>query len=168
MKTFGLGTAASMASRERYARFTASMHAVYSAMEEELDKTTAVASPAVHSVWSEHGKTLRRSEALKKDLADVAEELARSAKNSPATDDYVAGIKRAGEADRSTGGARLLGHLYCRYFADLFGGQMLALPTRAALALAEGTPRHYSFDLPKDGGRRAYIEEVYLAINEAG
>merc|ERR1719324_353309 len=40
MKTFGLGTAASMASRERYARFTASMHAVYATMEEELDRVS--------------------------------------------------------------------------------------------------------------------------------
>mmetsp|Transcript_108320 Transcript_108320/g.169383 ORF Transcript_108320/g.169383 Transcript_108320/m.169383 type:complete len:277 (-) Transcript_108320:151-981(-) len=167
MKTFGLGTAASMASRERYARFTESMHAVYSTMEDELDKTTAEDAPAVHRVWAEHGSTLRRAASLEKDLADVADELRRSAKPSPATDDYVAGIRRAGEHDRLQGGARLLGHLYCRYFADLFGGQMLALPTRVALSLPADTPRHYAFTLPQEG-RRALIEQVYQSLNNAG
>ena len=37
MRVFGLGTAASMASVEKYARFTAAMLAVYKTMEEELD-----------------------------------------------------------------------------------------------------------------------------------
>jgi len=167
MKTFGLGTAASMASRERYARFTASMHKVYSAMEEELDKASATVAPAVHRVWGEYGSTLRRAAALEEDLVDVSESLKRSAKLSPATDDYVAGIRRAGEQDRMQGGARLLGHLYCRYFADLFGGQMLAFPTRVALALPADTPRHYNFDLPAEG-RRALIEQIYQSINAAG
>lgn len=174
MKTFGLGTAASMSSRERYARFTASMHAVYSAMEEELDKATDTASSAVHMVWSEHGKTLRRADALKRDLADVADELALSARPSPATDRYVAGIRKAAEEDRAKGGARLLGHLYCRYFADLFGGQMLASPYRLAVSLPIDAPRHYTFALPplesdgSKGGRRAFIEQVYLSLNKAG
>lgn len=44
MTTFGLGTAASLASRERYTRFTTSLHGVYSAMESSLD---ASASPPV-------------------------------------------------------------------------------------------------------------------------
>lgn len=174
MKTFGLGTAASMANRERYARFTASMFKVYTAMEEELDKTNALVAPAVHYVWSQHGATLRRAQALKHDLDDVSKELASGGKPSPATDKYVEGIRRAGEDDRLTGGARLLGHLYCRYFADLFGGQMLALPTRAALSLPANTPRHYAFDFPplEEGeaksGRREYIEQVYRSLNCAG
>jgi len=191
MRVFGLGTAASMASRERYARFTASMHAVYGAMEEELDRS-AVISPAIGAAWSRHGATLRRAKALQADLADVlgGAEAASAASSaaaaplaqggtSPATARYVAGIREAGASDRAAGaggaqshgtggGARLLGHLYCRYFADLFGGQMLAGPTRAALALDAGTPRHYTFDLPESGGRRALIEEVYLSLNEAG
>merc|ERR1712135_70694 len=48
----------------------------------------------------EHGDILRRSSSLKLDLADVAEELSRSARKTPATEEYVAGIKRAAEADR--------------------------------------------------------------------
>lgn len=174
MKTFGLGTAASMANRERYARFTASMFKVYTAMEEELDASNALATPAVHYVWSQHGATLRRAQALKQDLDDISKELTSGGRLSSATDKYVEGIRRAGEDDRSTGGGRLLGHLYCRYFADLFGGQMLAMPTRAALSLPADTPRHYVFSFPPSGegeansGRRAYIEDVYRSINSAG
>merc|ERR1719221_1959728 len=72
MKTFGLGTAASLASVERYARFTSSMRHVYGAMERALDETT---SPAVTSVWKVYGPSLRREAALTADLADVAETL---------------------------------------------------------------------------------------------
>jgi len=170
MRVFGLGTAASMANRARYARFTASMHAVYSAMEQELDAAAAgnMCVP-VKTVWERHGPILRRANSLELDLADVAGEAdVHAAANSPATIRYVDGIHAA------SGTPRLLGHLYCRYFADLFGGQMLALPTRLALSLPMNTPRHYSFDLPApEGGtpssvRKAYIEDVYQSINEAG
>ena len=66
MKTFGLGTAASLASVERYARFTAAMYHVYTAMESSLD---AAKSPAVAPFWSSFGGDLRRSDALALDLA---------------------------------------------------------------------------------------------------
>lgn len=132
------------------------------------------------------------------DLGDVGGPVVLS---SPATDQYVEAIRSAGADDRSRGGARLLGHLYCRYFADLFGGEktpairhecseidanrqtfalmanvgfflgsMLAMPNRVALGLAPNTPRHYTFDLPplEAGGRRAYIEDVYCSLNDAG
>lgn len=170
MKVFGLGTAASMAGRARYARFTAAMHSVYATMEEELDQAAAAAAPAcpaTRSVWQRHGGVLRRAGALEADLADVVADLGRAPPASPATARYVEGIRRAGQQDRATGGARLLGHLYCRYFADLFGGQALATPYRVALGLAHGTPRHYTFALP-EGGRREYIADIYASLNEAG
>lgn len=165
MRVFGLGTLASMASRERYARFTASMLAVYGAMEEELDQATSQDSPAVHFVWARHGARLRRAGALRADLTDIVDVAPAM---TPATRSYVEAVRAAGADDRSGGGARLLGHVYCRYFADLFGGQMLAGPYRAALKLDKGTPRHYIFDLPEAGGRREYIEDVYRGFNEVG
>lgn len=174
MKTFGLGTAASMASRERYGRFTTSMHAVYTTMERQFDAAAPNASQLVHVLWQRHGDTLRRGPALKQDLEDVLEapgatdEHGVSLALSPATRRYVDAIEAAGADDRSTGGARMLGHLYTRYFADLFGGSVLAAPTRAALVLPPGTPRHYTFSLPVDGGRRALIEDVYQSLNIAG
>ena len=167
MRAFGLGTAATLASRARYRRFTAAMHGVYSAMEHELDGAT---SEPVRGVWAAHGARLRRAPALAADLRDVGVAPgsggAASAPPSPAAARYVARVHHAGGLDRADGGARLLGHLYCRYFADLFGGQMLAAPTRAALALPVA-PRHYAFEFP-GGSRRAYIESLYASLNEAG
>jgi heme oxygenase len=170
MKTFGLGTLASMASRERYARFTGTMYAVYLTMEEELDATAAVSRP-VATVWNPHGPVLRRSERLYKDWLDVSssvppEDPTKESSWSPATLAYVRGIREAGQHDREHSGARLLGHLYCRYFADLFGGQVLATPYRVALSLPADTPRHYAFDF-SGGNRRTLIEGVYSSINDA-
>lgn len=168
MKTFGVGTMASMANKKRYARFTASMSAVYGAMEAELDAAGPDAAPAVHAVWSRHGGILRRASALAADYRDVSPP-AGMPSPSPATARYVSAIRTAGAEDRKTSGARMLGHLYCRYFADLFGGQMLATPYRVALALSPGTPRHYVFDFPdSQGGRRAFIEGIYQSFNEVG
>jgi heme oxygenase len=212
MRVFGLGTAASMASRARYGRFTRSMHAVYATMEEELDATLDAAAPGegvssspVGLVWERHGAVLRREAALLEDLTDVG--LVPFARpglldasgsgsgsvgadhsdegggdwvgaSSPATAAYVAAIREAGASDRRMvvgggeaggegldGGGRLLGQFYVRYFADLFGGQMLGLPTQVAVGLAPGTPRHYDFDI-KD--RRAFIGQVYASLNDAG
>merc|ERR1719162_1596905 len=78
MTAFGLGTLASMATRERYTRFTESMYHVYATMEQELDQTNN--TPATMLVWKKHGDVLRRSEALYYDLKDVitsSEQLAR-------------------------------------------------------------------------------------------
>ena len=222
MTAFGLGTLASMATRERYARFTESMYHVYATMEQELDQINN--TPATMLVWKKHGDVLRRSEALYDDLKDVmtsSEQLARldlirdhrrennnnnNTRNdenstmklirSLPTRNYVTAIQQAGARDRHNdqdgdgrgGGASLLGHLYCRYFADLFGGQMLGLPYNLALTLEKNTPRHYHFDfgtavvcgssddtaaattttttVVRD--RRQYIETLYKDINTAG
>lgn len=59
----------------------------------------------------------------------------------------------------------MVGHLYCRYLADLFGGQQLASPTRLALGL-DGNPKMYEFDLGL--GRKDFIEGLYVSINRVG
>lgn len=174
MRVFGLGTAASMASVEKYARFTAAMLAVYKTMEVELDDCVRAAGEASTTsasahVWARHGATLRRAERLRADLDDVTDAPGRMRASTPAVQRYVDAIREAGEEDRRTNGGRLIGHVYCRYFADLFGGQMLQWPYEKALNLPAGTPRHYHFDFPEDTPeRRAYIESVYACINEAG
>ena len=81
---------------------------------------------------------------------------------TPATASYVA-IGSAADDDANDG-AQLVGHLYCRYFADLFGGQALAAPTRLALGLGE-QPRHYTFDFI---WRTARLIEAHEEINAAG
>lgn len=165
MKTFGLGTAASLSSVERYARFTAAMRRVYGTMEEALDANT---SPVVKPIWSRFGDSLRREPALALDLADVARE-GDEYPITPATLAYCDAIKHAAANDEADGGGRLIGHIYCRYFADLFGGQALAAPTRYALAPAvlPNTPRHYDFG-EFGAQRRESIEALYAAFNEAG
>jgi len=164
MRVFGLGTAASMVSRERYGRFTSSMHAAYQAMEDALDRSS---SPAVMSVWCEFGDDLRRKASLEADLEEVGVTplVSGAVHPSRATNNYVQAIYAAAEDDNATGGARLLGHVYVRYFADLFGGQALAGPTRWALQLAPNSPRHYDFG-PFGANRRESIEKIYAALNE--
>jgi len=198
MRVFGLGTAAALANRGRYSRFTHAMHAAYAAMEHELDSLES--GPAAQ-FWQEYAGILRREPSLRADLADVDVDVKQppsladasplaggngevgegvtaqhtvdaywdeyGEQLTPAARDYVHAIRDAGAADRNNGGARLLGHVYCRYFADLFGGQMLQKPTCWALGLPANTPRHYAFNLP-DGGRRAFIARVYTSLNAAG
>ena len=174
MKIFGLGTAASMASRQRYARFTTAMHHVYSAMETQLD---ANESPPVRAVWQCFGDKLRRAEALQADLEEVGawsplplESSLPSSRYtiSPATVAYVDAIAAASRSDSETGGGRLLAHVYVRYFADLFGGQALSGPYRLALGLDEGSPKHFDFGSFGTHRRRESIESMYAAINAAG
>ena len=137
------------------------MHAVYHAMEAGLDAST---SPAVVPLWARFGDHLRREPSLRADLAEVGAAPCPEG-STPATSAYVAAIRLAADSDNADGGARLVGHLYTRYFADLFGGQALALPTRLALRLGEESPRHYDFgNFGRE--RRANIEAVYGAIND--
>eukprot|EP01063_Lacrimia_lanifica_P002719 TRINITY_DN11454_c0_g1_i1.p2 TRINITY_DN11454_c0_g1~~TRINITY_DN11454_c0_g1_i1.p2 ORF type:complete len:277 (+),score=76.77 TRINITY_DN11454_c0_g1_i1:90-920(+) len=166
MKVFGLGTLSAMASVPRYARFTNSMLAVYGAMEEELDECVRADHAGVARFWSRHGDILRRAAVLEQDLRDV---VPAPLPPSPATAEYVAAIRAAGAADRATGSGRVLGHAYTRYLADLMGGSVLGAPTRMALGLAHGTPRHYAFGYAEQhGGRRAYVEALYGDLNAAG
>ena len=99
------------------------------------------------------------------DLAEVGAWPAASP--SPQTSLYVQAIHDAAAADNATGGARILGHVYCRYFADLFGGQALAGPYRYALGLAPTSPRHYDFGA-FGAARRESIAAIYAGLNEAG
>ena len=159
MKTFGLGTAASLSSVDRYARFTAGMLRVYGTMERSLD---ASSSPATRPLWTRFGESLRREPSLELDLADVA---TQELPVTPATQAYCAAIEAAAAADEADGGGRMIGHVYCRYFADLFGGQALGAPTYYALAPAvlPGAPRHYDFG-EFGANRRESIEAPTLAL----
>ena len=132
-------------------------------MERSLD---ASASPVTQLIWQRFGDALRREPSLALDLADVT---TQALPVTPATRAYCAAIEAAAAADDTDGGGRMIGHVYCRYFADLFGGQALAGPTRYALAPAvlPGTPRHYEFGA-FGANRRESIEGLYAAFNEAG
>ena len=183
MKVFGMGTLASMASRERYLRFTHAMYGVYSTMEEELDRCSVELPPtpnsndhasanniAIAHFWNRHSEILRRAEKLKSDILDISPQHTVSLSSSEyttATEEYRNALRDAGTKDREDGGGRLLGHAYTRYLADLMGGQVLGTPTRLALGLEmDGSPRQYSFTFPVD--RKKYVEDLYHDLNEAG
>lgn len=194
MKTFGLGTLASMANKERYVRFTKSLYGVYSTMEDELDRCAKTGSKVssdesdgadenasrveadndkqspVAYFWNRHSEILRRSELLQKDILAVSadEKLGDDASYSEATLEYMKAIREAGNKDRKDGSGRLLGHAYTRYLADLMGGSVLATPTRLALRLEEGTPVQYSFSFPAENDRKGYVGMIYSDLNESG
>merc|ERR1719491_866025 len=185
MKVFGMGTLASMASRERYLRFTHAMYGVYSTMEEELDRCSVELPPtpptlnsndnastntAIAHFWNRHSEILRRADKLKSDILDISpqETLSLSSEYSTATEEYRNALRDAGTKDREDGGGRLLGHAYTRYLADLMGGQVLGTPTRLALGLKEGTPRQYLFEYESDMDRKTYVEKIYKDLNHSG
>lgn len=180
MKVFGLGTLASMQSRACYRQFLTNLHAVYSTMEEELDATSipAIKTDIIRSVWKNHEHILRRTKRLETDLQKLEGLLAMTTEaNGDVTKQFVPRVSRstlkylqriryAGEMDRENGSGLLLGHLYCRYFADLFGGQMLGKPYELALQLP-GVPKHLQFDF-KNLDRRYYLESLYEDLNKSG
>jgi heme oxygenase len=162
MKVFGLGTIASMSSLNRYEQIVTNLLAIYTAMEHELDitTTTTVTRESDHPVgilWQRHEHILRRSKKLQDDLHEIKElkQVNNSKSNSmreksnvscsECTNKYVTAIRNAVQNDRDNGTRRLIGHLYCRYFADLFGGQILGRPYQLALQLPS-VPRHLQFD----------------------
>merc|ERR1719491_1055820 len=98
MKVFGMGTLASMASRDRYLRFTHAMYGVYSTMEEELDRcSVALPSPsknneiesakeAIAHFWNRHSEILRRADKLEGDMLDLSPRDALPSEYSTATE----------------------------------------------------------------------------------
>lgn len=149
-------------------------------MEEELDATSipAIKTDLIRSVWKNHEHTLRRSGRLEQDLQELEDLLSVTADEtgdadkqtvprvSRATVKYLQRIRYAGEMDREFGSALLLGHLYCRYFADLFGGQMLGKPYELALQLP-AAPQHLQFDM-NGLDRKSYLEKLYGDLNKSG
>ena len=170
MTVFGVGTLATMASRARYGQFLTNFQAIYSTMEEELDAASmpAIKSETIRLVWDPHQGILRRNARLNEDIEEInllVDETNNVSRVSPCTLRYIQAIRQAGEADRESGGGRLLGHLYCRYFADLFGGQMLGRPYELALQLPR-SPRHLEFEFSTS--RQVYLEQLYTDLNKAG
>jgi len=182
MRVFGMGTLASMATKERYLRFTHAMYGIYSTMEDQLDlccpsinptphPSTSTSTPPIpppHPVahfWTRHSKILRRAPLLQHDILALSPSQPPPS-YSPATDRYRTAIRTAGALDRKDGGGRLLGHAYTRYLADLMGGSVLGEPTRLALGLEGDGPRQYRFEF--GGDRRGYVEAVYRDLNGAG
>jgi len=141
-----------------------------SASSIHLSPPTSGTSPkAVTHFWKEHSAILRRADKLKHDLNTIGKSIT-TMKYSPATLEYMNCIHEAGKNDRKNGSAKLLGHAYTRYLADLMGGQVLATPTRLALGLdVSNAPTQYAFDLEDIGmTRKEYVEKIYHDLNTSG
>ncbi|KAJ1630426.1 hypothetical protein T492DRAFT_1002978 [Pavlovales sp. CCMP2436] len=156
MRLFGLGFLAEVSSVKSYVHATASRLRYYTAMEARFD---CAESGAITHVWPLFSAELRRSERLANDLRAVGVDPAYALR-SPALDAYVTTIEKASDDD-------LVGHLYTRYFADMFGGSMLGHPTKLALGLPMECAA-YGFAQHVRANRGEYIESVYAAINAAG
>ena len=155
MKSFGLGFVRSCSSREAYAKFTTSHYHFYSAMEQAFDAQPE--GSAMHGVWAAVPELHGAPAKLEVDLAEVGVDAASTAA-SPAAAAYVQAVEAA---SNSNDGVELIGHFYCRYFADLFGGSMLGTPTRLSLGLKSSSPAFYRFGPTVEDHRADFIEHVY-------
>jgi heme oxygenase len=165
MRVFGTGTLAALKSKSAYISFAASHHHFYDELENRLDDAHRENTPSGR-VWGQFSSELRRAHRLERDLETLLGTSVGAHPPSPATSAYVAAIADAAEREKGAGNPPfLVGHFYCRYLADLFGGSMMGWPTRRALGLAE-TPGFYTHDDAHiNDDRFAYVERVYAAIN---
>mmetsp|Transcript_11167 Transcript_11167/g.29068 ORF Transcript_11167/g.29068 Transcript_11167/m.29068 type:complete len:279 (-) Transcript_11167:35-871(-) len=161
MRIFGLGFLAECASMDSYRHALAGRLAVYTTMEARFDM--AGARSAIGTLWSRFGPELRQRPALMMDLEAVGVrnvDASAIAASHAAVGKYVHAIEAASDDT-------LVGHFYCRYFADLFGGSMLNAPTRLGLGLPRDC-EFYAFPPAVEDNRAEYIESVYEGINEVG
>lgn len=144
-----------IAERDSFARLVAGLYFVYEAMEDAFDKSTN------ESVKALDYKELRRLKSLEEDMAYYfGENWRETVKPTPATQKYVAQIKRVAEEDP----VLLIAHQYTRYLGDLFGGQMMGGMATRSLKLEEGKGvAFYTFDDIPDA--KEFIEEWYTKLN---
>jgi heme oxygenase len=162
MKSFGAGFVRSCASIEEYKHFVTSHYHFYSALEHGFAEQ-ADGQP-MHAIWTAFPDLFGAPKKLAKDLEAVGFDVT-DAPRSSATNKYIDAIR---EASCVHDGVGLVGHFYCRYFADLFGGSMLGKPTNLALNLPEESPSFYRFPSAIENHRADYIEHVYEKMNEEG
>jgi heme oxygenase len=163
MGVFGTGTLCALTSKRELLTFLRAHHAFYAAMEQHLD----AAQTRSGDVWRLFANDLRRAPALQKDILSLGGSM-QPAYSSEGTRAYESRLLYAAtEEAQPSAPPLLLGHLYTRYLADLFGGSMLGAPARFALGLPN-TPHFYQHSDAVSCDRRAYIERLYEALNVAG
>jgi heme oxygenase len=162
MRVFGVGMLAEFASKDSYHHFLLQRYHFYTAMERRFDAVSSSEpnGKGVASLWPKFEMDLRQRPALIADLAAIGENNTDSFRGpSPATEAYIKSIDLACSD-------LLLGHFYCRYFADLFGGSMIGMPTKLALGIPD--PQFYRFPSNVEAHRGDFIESIYENINTCG
>jgi heme oxygenase len=155
MRVFGLGAVAEFTT-DKYKHFAIQRYHFYSAMERRFDDAK---HGGISKVWPKFAGALRQTPCLISDLKEIKVDDPESIPPTLATIAYCERIERCSNDS-------LIGHFYCRYFADLFGGSMLGHPT--SLALSIPFPSFYTFPSHVLDDRAAYIEKIYESINESG
>ncbi len=125
--------------RAGYARLLRNLHALYAALEDELERPR----PSSPDLAPLRLPTLYRTATLAADLDALAPSAWRMLPLTAATVEYVTRLRAIGADDPALLGA----HAYVRYLGDLSGGQILREIVRRAFALpgATGT-RFYAFE----------------------
>lgn len=123
--------------RGRYALLLRNLHALYAALEAEIERPRHPIDGVPLGL-----PMLCRTAALAEDLDALAPPSWQTLPLAPATADYVQRLRSIGTADPELLGA----HAYVRYLGDLSGGQVLRDIVRRTFALAgpAGT-RFYEF-----------------------
>ena len=124
--------------RDSYASLLRNLHALYAALEYELERPRAAPDLAPLRLAA-----LYRATALAADLDALGPPAWQALPLAAATVDYVARLRAIGADDP----ALLAAHAYVRYLGDLSGGQILREIVRRtfALPIATGT-RFYAFE----------------------
>lgn len=149
--------------REPYVALLGALHAIYSALEDSLDRHAA--DPAVAPL---RRPGLARRDALRHDLEALAGSGWRTtAAAHPLAQAYAAHLRALGDAAPS----RLLAHAWLRYLGDLNGGQVLKRIVRESLAIPAEASTFYDFPGIGDphaaaAAWRAALDDVPLAAGE--
>eukprot|EP00927_Polykrikos_kofoidii_P079409 TRINITY_DN76195_c0_g1_i1.p1 TRINITY_DN76195_c0_g1~~TRINITY_DN76195_c0_g1_i1.p1 ORF type:complete len:320 (+),score=54.07 TRINITY_DN76195_c0_g1_i1:58-1017(+) len=157
---FSVGFWSSCQSREEYTRFMLSHYFFYGALERAFDAQPPESHMA--RLWRACPELRGAPRKLERDLRFVGVD-GTSAAPSPAAANYVAAVEEA-----SADGAELVGHFYCRYFADLFGGSTLGQVARLSIGLPRGRPEFYEFPAEVEENRAAYVEHLYRLLTVEG
>ncbi|WP_067177747.1 biliverdin-producing heme oxygenase [Microtetraspora niveoalba] len=142
--------------KDAYVAWLVRFHAVYS----ELERTTGALreDPAVGSL---HLPQLNRTEAIERDLAHFNGPGWRdSLRTSPATDAYVARLRRV----REEWPLGLVPHQWIRYAGYLHGGATLAKLLRTTYGLSDGAGLAF-YDFTEIEDNRAFISDYHARMN---
>eukprot|EP00741_Cyanophora_paradoxa_P025233 tig00000361_g24357.t1 len=150
-------------SRPLYARILATMHGVYSALEEELKALAEEKKNPL--IAASYFPRLARASNIESDLRHLAGDDWRSTVQPLSSgEEYVSRIREAAMTQPEL----LIAHAYVRYLGDLSGGQMMKKTARRVLGRegdGRGTRGTDFFEFPEIADPRAFKNEYRAALD---